>query len=97
MVLRNRNKWQMCYLHIHVLLQPRPYRRSRAGVKLLQWIRKIASIVNNVPIISESRRSRTKLKKRCLVPLVPPLIKEKKYKGQNLSGSGKCKINLWKN
>ena len=43
---------------------PRPYRRSRAGVKLLQWIRKIASIVNNVPIISESRRSRTKLKKK---------------------------------
>ena len=59
---------------------PRPYRRSRAGVKLLQRIRKIASIVNNVSIISESRRSRTKLEKRCLVPLVPPLIKEKKYK-----------------
>ena len=59
---------------------PRPYRRSRAGVKLLRQIRKIASIVNNVPIISESRRSRTKLEKRCLVPLVPPLIKEKKYK-----------------
>ena len=58
---------------------PRPYRRSRVGVKLLQWIRKIASIVNNVSIILESR-SRTKLEKRCLVPLVPPLIKEKKYK-----------------
>ena len=49
-------------------------------MKLLQQIRKIASIVNNVPIILESRRSRTKLEKRCLVPLVPPLIKEKKYK-----------------
>ena len=59
---------------------PRPYRRSRAGVKLLQQIRKIASIVNNVSIILESRSSRTKLEKRCLVPLVPPLIKEKKYK-----------------
>ena len=59
---------------------PRPYRRSRAGVKLLQQIRKIASIVNNVSIILESRRSRPKLEKRCLVPLVPPLIKEKKYK-----------------
>ena len=40
---------------------PRPYRGSRAGVKLLQQIRKIASIVNNVPIILESGRSRTKL------------------------------------
>ena len=57
---------------------PRPYRRSRAGVKLLQQIRKIASIVNNVSIISERRKSRTRLIKRCLVPLVPSLIKEKK-------------------
>ena len=56
---------------------PRPYRRSRAGVKLLKWIRKIASIVNNVSKISESRRNTTKSIKRCLVPLVPPLIKEK--------------------
>ena len=56
---------------------PRPYRRSRAGVKLLQQIRKIASIVNNVCIISERSKSRTRSIKRCLVPLVPPLIKEK--------------------
>ena len=61
---------------------PRPYRRSRAGVKLLQRIRKIASIANNVHY-SESSRSRTKLEKRCLVPLVPPLIKEKKEKKYN--------------
>ena len=58
---------------------PRPYRRSRAGVKLLQQIRKIASIVNDVSIILERRKSRTRSIKRCLVPLVPPLIKEKKY------------------
>ena len=58
---------------------PRPHRRSRTGVKLLQQIRKIASTVNNVSIISERRKCRIRLIKRCLVPLVPPLIKEKKY------------------
>ena len=75
----------------------RPYRRSRAGLKLLQQIKEIASIVTNASIIPIRRTSITLPIKKCLVPLAPPLVKDKKYMDRIYFGFSKCKINLWKN
>ena len=56
-----------------------PYRRSRAGLKLLQWIGEIASIITKSSIIPDRRISITQPIKRCFVLLAPTSIKDKNY------------------